>query len=262
LNKTIVIKIGGSTLGQHDTTLEDLVSLQKKGLNIVVIHGGGKIITKWLTKQGATTKFVQGERVTDQVGLEVATAVLCGVVNKQLVADISLLGGCAIGISGVDGALLECKIRNPEQGFVGQIVKVNSAIIKTLLQIGYIPVISSISLNSFKSADSPSLLNVNADTAAGEIAASLGADALIFLTDIAGICDKSGQVILKISSKEAEDYITSGVVSGGMIPKIRAGLRALSCVLETRIIDGRQTHALLDEIENRQGGTTIYRERK
>jgi acetylglutamate kinase len=263
LSKTIVIKIGGSTLGQRDTTLEDLVTLHKRGFNIVVIHGGGKIITEWLSKQGATTKFVQGERVTDKVGLEIATAVLCGIVNKQLVADLNLLGGCAIGISGVDGSLLEGKIRNPEQGFVGQILKVNAKIIKTLLQAGYIPVISSIILNSFeKTAESPSLLNVNADTAAGEISAALGADALIFLTDIAGICDKSGQVISKINSKEAEDYITSGVVSGGMIPKIRAGIKALHCVLETRIIDGRQPHALLNELEKRQGGTTIYRERK
>jgi acetylglutamate kinase len=263
LSKTIVIKIGGSTLGQNDTTLEDLVTLQKRGISMVVIHGGGKIITEWLTKQGATTKFVQGERVTDKVGLEVATAVLCGVVNKQLVADLNLSGGCAVGISGADGSLLEGKIRNPEQGFVGQLVKVNVEIINTLLQAGYIPVISSLCLNSFnQEADSPSLLNVNADTAAGEIAVALGADALIFLTDIAGICDKSGRVMSKVSSKEAEDYITSGVASGGMIPKIRAGIRALSCVLETRIIDGRQSHALLNELEKKHSGTTIFKEGK
>jgi acetylglutamate kinase len=261
LNKIIVIKIGGSTLGQHDTTLEDLVTLQKQGIGVVVIHGGGKIITEWLAKQGVATQFVQGERVTDKVGLEVVTAVLCGVVNKQLVAEINLAGGIAVGLSGVDGFLIEGKIRNPEQGYIGQVMKINTGIINTLLESGYIPVISSVSVNTFeKPADAPALLNVNADTAAGEIAAALGAEKLIFLTDIAGICDKSGQVISKMSASEAEASITSGVASGGMIPKIRAGIRALVSAGESRIIDGRQSHALLNELENKRGGTTIYRE--
>jgi acetylglutamate kinase len=259
LNNIIVIKIGGSTLGQHDTTLEDLVTLQKRGLRVVVIHGGGKIITDWLTRLGAPTKFVQGERVTDKVSLDVATAVLSGVVNKQLIADINLLGGKAVGISGVDGLLLEGKIKNPEQGYIGQITRVNLDILNIFLQAGYIPVVSSISLNSSeKTVETPTLLNVNADTAAGEIAAALKAQKLIFLTDISGVCDKSGKVIAKFNISEAEASITSGVASGGMIPKIRAGIRALDGVKETRIIDGRQSHALLAEIENPQGGTTIY----
>ena len=259
MKKPIVIKIGGSTLGQHDTTLEDLITLQKRGDNVVVVHGGGKIITEWLSKQGAVTKFVQGERVTDKISLEVVTAVLCGLVNKQIVADINILGGKAVGISGVDGFLLECKIGNPAQGFVGQIIRVNTNLIKIIIEAGYIPVVSSISLFSIeKIADSPSLLNVNADTAAGEIAAALGAEKLIFLTDIAGVYDKSGKVISRIDSKEVEEHITSGVASGGMIPKIRAGVKALGSVKETRIIDGRRSHALLHEFEFQQGGTTIF----
>ena len=259
MKKPIVIKIGGSTLGQHDTTLEDLITLQKRGDNVVVVHGGGKIITEWLSKQGAVTKFVQGERVTDKISLEVVTAVLCGLVNKQIVADLNILGGKAVGISGVDGFLLECKIGNPAQGFVGQIIRVNTNLIKIIIEAGYIPVVSSISLYSIeKIADSPSLLNVNADTAAGEIAAALGAEKLIFLTDIAGVYDKSGKVISRIDSKEVEEHITSGVASGGMIPKIRAGVKALGSVKETRIIDGRRSHALLHEFEFQQGGTTIF----
>ena len=259
MKKPIVIKIGGSTLGQHDTTLEDLITLQKRGDNLVVVHGGGKIITEWLSKQGAVTKFVQGERVTDKISLEVVTAVLCGLVNKQIVADLNILGGKAVGISGVDGFLLECKIGNPAQGFVGQIIRVNTNLIKIIIEAGYIPVVSSISLFSIeKIADSPSLLNVNADTAAGEIAAALGAEKLIFLTDIAGVYDKSGKVISRIDSKEVEEHITSGVASGGMIPKIRAGVKALGSVKETRIIDGRRSHALLHEFEFQQGGTTIF----
>jgi acetylglutamate kinase len=260
LNNIIVVKIGGSTLGQHDTTLEDLVVLQKRGVKVVVVHGGGKIITEWLTKQGVPTKFVQGERVTDKIGLEVVTAVLCGLVNKQLVSELVISGGKAVGLSGVDGSLLESKIKNREQGYIGQVIKVNTGILNTLLRDGYIPVISSVSLNALeKSSDDPSLLNVNADTAAGEIAAALGAEELIFLTDIEGICDKSGQVIPKMNASEAEASITSGVASGGMIPKIRAGIRALANSKETRIVDGRQSHALLNELDNKRGGTTIYK---
>jgi acetylglutamate kinase len=260
LENLIVIKIGGSTLGKHDTTLEDLVTLQKRGKGVVVIHGGGKTITEWLMKQGASTKFVDGERVTDQVGLEVVTAVLCGLVNKQLVGQINVLGGKAVGISGVDGSLVQGKIRNPEHGYIGQVIKVDTGILLNLVQAGYIPVVSSVSLNTFQRPDgAPFLLNVNADTVAGEIAAALEAEKLIFLTDIAGICDRSGQVVARISIEDAEGLITSGVASGGMIPKIRAGINALSRLTELRIIDGRQSHALLNELEDRRGGTSIYR---
>jgi len=261
LNKIIVVKIGGSTLGQHDTSLEDLVELRQRGIAVVVVHGGGKIVTRWLAEKGAEARFVQGERVTDQAGLEIVTAVLAGLVNKELVASINNYGGQAIGISGVDGALLQGKIKNQELGFVGNLVKVNIGLLRMLLEAGYIPVVSSISLNVGRNLkDHPLLLNVNADAAAGEIAAALGAEKLIFLTDIAGVCDKSGKLLSKLAVSEAEASITSGVASGGMIPKIRAGIRALDGVRETRIIDGRQPHALLKEIEDGAGGTTIYRE--
>jgi acetylglutamate kinase len=262
MNNIIVVKIGGSTLGQHDTTLEDLVLLQKKGVDIVVVHGGGKIITEWLTRLGASTQFVRGERVTDKTGLDIATAVLCGLVNKDLVANINNLGGKAIGLSGVDGSLLMGDIKNPELGFVGNISQVNSELIGLFLRSKYIPVIASISLNCHPSCGQDSLLmNVNADAAAGEIAASLGAAKLVFLTDIAGVCDKSGKVLPLLTVREAAEAIASGIASGGMIPKIRAGIRALEGSGETRIIDGRQPHALLNELETGLGGTTIRTEK-
>ena len=258
--EVIVVKIGGSTLGQHDTTLEDIVGLQKQGRPVVIIHGGGKIITEWLTKLGTATQFVQGERVTDKAGLDVTAAVLSGLVNKDLAAAIQNLGGRAAGISGADGALLQGRIKRPELGYVGDIVKVNTALIEALLQNGFAPVISPVSLNPFdKPAGSPALLNVNADIAAGEIAAAMGAHKLVFLTDIAGVCDKAGQVIGRLNIKEAEAMIASGTASGGMIPKIRAGIRALECAGEVRIIDGRLPHALLKEINGSEGGTTIYK---
>jgi len=257
-NQIFVIKIGGSTLGQHDTTLEDLVELQKRSVPIVVVHGGGKIITDWLTRQGASTRFFEGERVTDKAGLEVATAVLAGIVNKDLVAGINNLGGRAIGISGVDGALIQGRVKSPELGYVGSVVKVNTEPVRILMKAGYMPVISSIGLNIFDDSEGLShLLNVNADIASGEIAAALGAAKLIFLTDIAGICDRTGRVIPVLTIAEAEDLIASGVATSGMIPKIRSGIRALDFTGQTRIIDGRQPHALLREIESSEGGTTI-----
>jgi acetylglutamate kinase len=260
INKLIVVKIGGSTLGQHDTAMQDLMELQKMGIPVVVIHGGGKTITEWLSKLAVSTQFVQGERVTDKTGLEVATAVLAGVVNKDLVATLNALGAKAIGVSGVDGSLLSAKVKNPDLGFVGQIEKVNTDLLKTLLQSGYIPVVSSISYNpAVKPGSGPLLLNINADVAAGEIAAALEAEKLVFLTDIAGVCDRVGQVISTLTVGEAEALIDSGVVTSGMIPKIRSGIRAATAMGTARIIDGRRPHALLNEIKNSAGGTTIYK---
>jgi acetylglutamate kinase len=257
-NNTIVVKIGGSTLGQHDTAMQDLAEFQKRNIPVVVIHGGGKIITEWLGKLSSSTQFVQGERVTDKTGLEVATAVLAGVVNKDLVATLNALGAKAIGISGVDGGLLIAKVKNRDLGFVGNIDQVNTELLNILLSAGYIPVISSVSYNPLvKAGSGPQLLNVNADMAAGEIAAALGSGKLIFLTDIAGICDKDGQVIASLNIQEAESLIASGVATSGMIPKIRSGIRAATVTGIARIIDGRRSHALLKEIESSEGGTTI-----
>ncbi len=257
-NKYNVVKIGGSTLGKHDTTLGDIVELQKRGILLVVVHGGGKVITEWLGRSGAASKFVRGERVTDKPALDIVTAVLAGLVNKELVAAINSLGGKAIGVSGVDGALVQGRIKDAELGYVGTIVKVNTAPLESLLSAGYVPVIAPVSLNAFeRPADAPALLNVNADTVAGEIAAAIGAEKLIFLTDVAGICDGSGKLLEKLSATEAEALTVSGVASGGMIPKIKAGIRALSQSSTVRIIDGREPHALLNEIEGKGGGTTI-----
>jgi acetylglutamate kinase len=260
LNKVIVVKLGGATLGSHDTTIEDIVTLQQKGKSLVVVHGGGKLITGWLQKQGISTRFVHGERVTDKAALEVVTAVLAGLVNKQIVASMNSLGGRAIGISGVDGALIEGRVKDIELGYVGTVVKVNLAPLEALLQSGYIPVVAPISLNSGDKPDGATqILNINADAVAGEIAAVIGAERLIFLTDVAGVCDPSGKLLPRLSSGDAEALIASGVASEGMMPKIKACLRALSGTPVTRIIDGRQPHALLTEIEGGGGGTTIQK---
>ena len=257
-DKVIVVKIGGSTLGKHDTAIEDVVELQKQGKSLVVVHGGGKLISEWLSRQKVSTRFVQGERVTGKAALEVVTAVLAGLVNKEIVAALNGLGGAVMGISGVDGALIQGRIKDIELGYVGAVVKVNTAPLKTLLQSGYIPVVAPVSLNSFdKPDDAPPLLNINSDIVAGEIAAAIGAEKLIFLTDVDGVCGQSGELLPELSASEAEALIVSGVASGGMIPKIKACIRALPSTSTARIIDGRQPNALLKEIEGHGGGTTI-----
>ncbi|OGO19941.1 MAG: acetylglutamate kinase [Chloroflexi bacterium RBG_16_50_11] len=253
-----VIKIGGSTFGSGDTTIEDIVALQKKKKPLVVVHGGGNTVTDWLKRQGIATKFVRGERVTDLPSLAVVTAVLAGLVNKDITADINIRGGRAIGISGVDGSLIESKMKDKEMGFVGSVEKVNKDILETLLKDGFVPVVSPISLYSLdRTDDAPGLINVNGDPIAGEIAAALGAKRLIYLTDVDGIKDKFGKVIARISKAEAEAMIASGVVAGGMIPKVNACLKVLNVVSTTRIIDGTKPHALLKEVEGSDGGTTI-----
>jgi acetylglutamate kinase len=261
MKKLIVVKLGGATLGKNDTTLEDIVSLQKRGWSIVVVHGGGKTITDWLGQRGLATQFIDGERVTDEAALEVVVSVLGGLVNKEIVADLNALGGLAMGISGVDGAFIQGKVKREELGYIGEVVKVNPAPLKVLLKVGYVPVVAPISLNMGKrTPGTRSVLNINADIVAGEIAAAIGAEKLVFLTDVVGVCDGQGKLLPRLSTKEAESLVAAGTASGGMIPKVRACLKALSGVVKACIIiDGRQPHALLNEIEGRGGGTTIKR---
>ncbi|MBN1161692.1 MAG: acetylglutamate kinase [Dehalococcoidales bacterium] len=256
-----VIKIGGSTLGSRDTTIEDVVALQKKKHPLVVVHGGGSTITEWLKRQGVATRFERGERVTDLMSLEVVTAVLAGLVNKEITAAINIRGGRAVGISGVDGSLVESRVKNQNLGYVGSAEKVNKEILETLLKADYVPVVSPISLYSLaREADAPGIVNANGDPIAGEIAAALKAEKLIFMTDVEGIKDKTGNIISRLTGKEAKDLVESGVVAGGMIPKVSACLKALNAGTVTRIIDGKKSHAMLKEVESGDGGTTIVKD--
>jgi len=258
LDKVIVVKIGGATLGSQDTTIEDITYLQKQGKSLVIVHGGGKLITEWLAKQNIASQFVHGERVSNAATLEVAVSVLAGLVNKEIVAAINDQGGQAIGISGVDGAFIQVRVKDIELGYVGTISKVNTTPLKMLLQSGYIPVVAPIGLLSGdRLSETIRILNINADYVAGEVAAAVGAERLIFLTDVAGVCDQSGKLLPQLSPDEAEALLASGVASGGMIPKVKACLKALASASTTCIIDSRQPHALLREIEDGGSGTTI-----
>ena len=257
-NRAIVVKIGGATLGSHDTTIEDIVHLQKQDKSLIVVHGGGKLISEWLNKLGVSSQFVKGERVTDEVTLDMVTAVLAGLINKEIVGAINSLGGEAVGISGVDGALIQSRIKDAKLGYVGTVVKINLAPVAMLLKSGYIPVVAPVGLHSPDKPDEATLmLNINGDMSASEIAITLKADNLIFLTDVSGVQNSEGSLLPSLSPDEARALIDSGVIKGGMIPKVEGCLRALSSVSSTQIIDGRNEGALLAAIEGNGNGTTI-----
>jgi len=256
--KPLVVKIGGSTFANSDTTIEDLVTLQKRGVPLVVVHGGGNVASDWLGRLDIATSFVRGLRITDLETLRVVTAVLAGLVNKELVSAIWRSGGKAVGLSGADGGLILSKNKTPELGYTGEELKVNVAVIEMLMKAGYMSVIAPISLGLLEGSDMhTNLLNVNGDTAAGELAAALKVEKLIFLTDVPGLYDGSKKLIRKLSPQEARELVDSGVAAGGMVAKIEACLMALTKIPVARIIDGRVSHALLDEVEGRGDGTTI-----
>ena len=251
----IVVKIGGSTLGAHDTSLADVAELQRRGVPVVLVHGGGPAINDWLTRLHTPTRFVRGLRVTDAATLEVVTAVLGGLVNKQLVAELTHAGARVVGISGADGGLLEADYEDPELGFVGQLTAVHIDPVRALLAAGFIPLVAPIALLAGDAV--PQLMNVNADTVAGRLAAELSAERLIFLTDVDGIHSGDGTTLRRIDSADAESLLGDGVIAGGMIPKVEAGLRAAGGGSQTSIVDGRVPHCLLRALEPEPPGTLI-----
>ena len=259
-DRPVVVKIGGSILGSHDTTLEDLVGLQRRGVRLVVVHGGGNIITQWMERQGTVPRFVRGLRVTDAKGLEIVTAVLTGLVNKQLVASLLARGGKAFGLSGVDGGLLEAQMADRALGFVGEITKVNPLPVLQALEWGYIPLVAPVGIHHMDGSQyAGSLLNINGDTVAGELAYAIDAEKLIFLTDVEGVMDGAGRVIPRLDVRSARLLLNSGVVKGGMIPKLESCLRALERVPTTEILDSRKPGALEECFAGGLIGTRIMK---
>ena len=251
--KTVVIKLGGSTLGSEDTTLQDIVLLKNLNIQPVLVHGGGSVITDWLSRIGKKAQFVRGLRVTDDETMDVVRMALVGKVNTDLVSSLNAMGVRAVGINGLDGRMIEARPLSPDLGLVGEVTHVNLDLLETLVKGGYVVVIAPIG-----SGEDGASLNLNADTAAGEIAAALQAEKLICLTDVPGVKDQDGHLISRIARAKVEELIQSGVVSGGMIPKVRACLRALDGVRRAHIIDGRVSHALVRELFTTGGvGTMI-----
>ena len=250
-----MVKIGGSTLGTHDTTLQDLVSLQRQGSAPVVVHGGGAFVTRWLEVHQIPSRFIRGLRVTDRESLSVVTAVLAGLVNKELVASLQALGGRAVGLSGADGGLLTGEITDPELGYVGETTALDLSAVHALREAGFLPVVATVGLDG---TGAGGLLNFNADTVAGELAVALEADLLVFLTDVPGVQDGNGTVRTCLTPAAARGLIDEGTASGGMIPKLEACLRARTAQVECRIVDGRREHALLHALSDRPAGTKVW----
>ncbi|MDR7899008.1 acetylglutamate kinase [Thermosynechococcus sp. JY1334] len=249
--RTFVVKYGGAAMKEEhlkDSVIRDIVFLSYVGIRPVVVHGGGPEINTWLGKLNIEPQFKNGLRVTDAATMDVVEMVLVGRVNKEIVTLINQAGGKAVGLCGKDGNLIRARAQGEDSiGFVGEVQGVDTRVITALVEKGYIPVISSVAAD-----DTGQAYNINADTVAGEIAAALGAEKLILLTDTAGILrdyrDPS-TLIYRLDIAEARQLIKEGVVSGGMIPKVTCCVRSLAQgVKAAHIIDGRVPHALLLEI--------------
>ncbi|MEI6136548.1 MAG: acetylglutamate kinase [Chloroflexota bacterium] len=247
-----VVKIGGSTLGAQDTSLQDIVELHRQGLRPVVVHGGGAMISDWLQRLDIESHFVDGLRSTSAPAMEVVLGVLRGVVNTQLVSEIIALGGRAVGLSGVDGSMVQAEQYDQRLGLVGRITSANAELLISLLDAGVIPVIAPIALEAPAQA-----LNINADTMAGEIARALGAAQLIFLTDVDGLLDASGAVVGTLDEARAAGLREAGVLSGGMIPKIDACFRAAEVGVGAFIANGTLPHTVHRLVSGERIGTRI-----
>lgn len=266
--ETFVIKYGGHAMGDAGLAQKfarDIVLMKQVGINPVVVHGGGPQIGAMLEKLKIESRFVDGLRVTDEQTVEVVEMVLAGSINKQIVATIAEAGGAAIGLSGKDGGLIRArKLRrtkadpesNIEQvldlGFVGEPEHVNPDIIEELLLSHYIPVIAPIGIG-----ENGATYNINADTAAGAIAAALNASKLMMLTDVPGVLNKQGELISELSVTEAGTLMKDGTISGGMIPKLETCMAALQQADRAHILDGRIPHVLLVETFTAHGAGTM-----
>ncbi len=259
--RRIVIKYGGAAMVNRElqeAVFKDIALLSSVGVQPIVIHGGGPEINLWLKKLDISAQFRDGLRVTDSQTMEVVEMVLDGRVNKQIVNGLNKLGALAVGLSGTDGALLNARpLEGGSHGLVGEVSKVNTDLLHSLLAKGYVPVISSVAATTEGLTH-----NINADTVAGEIAAALQAEKLILLTDTPGILkdkNNASSLIKKIHLTKARELIREGIVEGGMMPKTKCCIRALAQgVSATHIIDGRIPHALLLEIFTDEGiGTMV-----
>lgn len=259
--KTIVVKYGGAAMKSESlqtSVIADLVLLSCVGLRIVFVHGGGPEINTWLGHLGIEPKFLNGLRVTDAETMDVVAMVLVGKVNKRLVSLINKAGGTATGLCGVDGRLITARPSpNAAQlGFVGDVAKVDSSLLRPLIEKNFIPVVASVAVD-----ETGQLYNINADTVAGELAAALGAEKLILLTDVAGILqDKNdpGSLVKELDIKGVNKMIEDGTIAGGMIPKVNCCKRSIAQGVNTAsIIDGRLPHSLLLEILTDEGAGTM-----
>ncbi len=259
-NKIVAIKYGGNAMINEELkmqVMQDIVLLTYLGIKVVLIHGGGPEISTLLKKVGKQSEFVDGLRVTDRETVDYVQMALAGKVNKDLVNLLQVHGGKVIGISGIDGGLIQAEIKDERLGFVGEIQQINPAPIMTLLEQGYIPVISTLGCDA-----KGNIYNINADTAAAHIAGAIGAQSLIVMTDIAGILrdkDNPKTLISEVTLKQAEQLFEDGIISGGMVPKVHCCIDAINRGVErVFVLDGRLPHSILLEILTDEGVGTMF----
>ena len=258
--KTIVVKYGGNAMVSEElrqAVISDLILLSLVGVHVVVVHGGGPEISDMLKRLNHPSKFVDGLRYTDEVTMDVVQQVLCGKVNKDLVARINSQGGRAVGLCGMDADLFQAVRLDEKYGLVGSITKVEPDIVEDALHNGYIPVVSTVA----RGTDGPAAYNINADTAAARLAVALKAEKLVLLTDVRGLltdpADES-TLIHQVRASQIPALVQSGVIQGGMIPKIDCAAEAVrSGVSNTVIIDGRIPHSILIELFSDDGAGTM-----
>jgi len=259
--KVIVIKYGGNAMiNEHlkEQVMEDIALLWLVGVKVVLVHGGGPEISEMMSKLGKEPVFIDGLRVTDKETVDIVQMVLAGKVNKSLVTLLQMKGGHAVGLSGIDGGLIEAKVKDERLGYVGKITKVRPQPITDLLEKNYIPVVSTVA-----SDREGNVYNINGDTAAAYIAGALGAERLLMMTDIAGIlrdCNDPNSLITELTVDEAKKLHEQGIVSGGMIPKVDCCIEAIAKgVKNVTIMDGRISHSILMELFTDEGAGTMVR---
>ena len=262
--KTIVIKYGGNAMISDElrkAVMSDIILLSLVGIRVVVVHGGGPEISAMLKKIGHESHFVDGLRYTDEETMDVVQSVLCGKVNKNLVAQLNRLGGQAIGLCGMDGAMFQAEQLDAKYGLVGRITGVNPEPVENALMTGYIPVVSTVA----QGVDADTAYNINADTAAAKLAEALGAEKLILLTDVRGLLrdPKDEETLIHVlHTYDVPALIAQGVISGGMIPKMECSVEAIHGGVErVHILDGRIPHSILIELLSDKGiGTMLKKE--
>ena len=262
--KTIVVKYGGNAMISDDlrkAVMSDIILLSLVGIRVAVVHGGGPEISDMLKKIGHQSKFVDGLRYTDETTMDVVQSILCGKVNKNLVAQLNRLGGRAIGLCGMDGQLFQAEQLDEKYGLVGKITGVNPDPVENALMNGYIPVVSTVA----QGMDADTAYNINADTAAAKLAEALHAEKLILLTDVRGLLrdPKDEETLIHVlHTYDVPELVAQGVISGGMIPKMQCCVDAIAGGVErVHILDGRIPHSILIELLSDRGiGTMLKRE--
>lgn len=250
MSDAIVLKIGGSVAGEAASAVSQVASLHDAGRSVVVVHGGGPLVGEWSGKLGLATRFVRGLRVTDEPTRDVALAVLAGLANKTLVAALLAKGVPAVGLSGVDGGMLRAEREDTELGLVGRVTLVDSSVVEDLLAAGRVPVVAPAAIGP-----TGEILNVNGDTAAGALAASLTARLLAFVTDVPGVKGKDGRVLPTLHRARSKALVDDGTVAGGMLPKVEACLIAASAGCAAAILPATEPDAVERVLAGERVGT-------